>query len=177
MKTQFTIFILAMIFSNLKASHLEPCNKKVVPEHTQGSKVVFEIPTYAEYVHDIVLKSVSRDMPTSEENILSQKAYTKIRNRKVQAIKATKNKDFVIVSTKMLNADRVDTGFLVQEILVTNLVSKNNLKFEDYTNFILTDVTTSTQYTLIDVSDDASSNCVVEKGDYKYVELLSLIKE
>lgn len=177
MKTLILITTLIFSFTFVAAEASEPCKGILIPAEIQSSKIIFEIPTYDEYVRNVVLESMKYGITIDEEDILNEFTYKKVRNVKIKIIESTYTGDYTIMTKDEVNALEGNAKFIFQEKFINNLVSDNSAKFERYTAFMLTDVSSSTQYTLVDPSQDDSSNCIVKNEEYKFNELIEIIQK
>lgn len=179
MKKTTTLLTILVIFRSLSmmAEKNEPCKEVMMPAEILSSKVIFQIPTYDEYVRGLVMGSINEGVFVSEEHILNEATYKKIRKSKIKTIKGTYTGDFQIMSANEVKEGKFRRGYIFEEMLIAELVSETNQKFEQYTAFSIKNMATATSYILADPSKGESSNCFVEKGKYKYSELISLLQK
>lgn len=174
-----TILFISILFSSTMAfaEANEPCKGVIVPTEIQSSKVIFEMPTYNEYVEEVVLLSLRSGKEVAEENILNEVIYNKIRKSKIKEIKSLYNNDYQVMTKEQVKSTDMTSGFIFQEQLVNDLVSENNAKFEQYTTFSIKDIRSDAEFTLADPSKDATANCIVQKGQYKYADIIAVIQK
>lgn len=177
MKKATIIILIFISFSSLLAETNEPCKGVIVPAAIHNYNVIFEMPTYDEYVHGVVLESLISGNPIADDNILTEATYNKVRKTKIKIIKSSYANDFQIMTKAELKSKQITSGFVFQEKFLSDFISESSTKFEEYTSFSVEDINTSTMYTLVDPSQGASSNCIVKKGEYKYADLLEIIQK
>lgn len=166
--------VLYSFISTAEAS--EPCKGLIMPDEVSKSKVIFVLPTYDEYVHSVVIKSLSSGTFTSEENILNEATYAKVRDHKIEDIKQYFNNSYEIMTKKGLESEGLTEGYVLYEELFAPLVTETNQNFEQYTLFSIADLKSDEDYTLVDPSKEEGQNCIFKPGKYKYKDLLALIQ-
>lgn len=154
---------------------MEPCKEAFLPADIKTSVVVFELSTYDEYIYEIVLKSLKVGEEVDEKNILNEETFKRVRKEKIKVIKANYDKPYMILTQKQLKELTVESGYVIRELLVNDLVSENNANFENYTTFFISDLKTSSSHKLADPTDELISNCHFNKKQYKFVDLLTLL--
>lgn len=155
----------------------EPCKGLAMPENVKEGKLVFEIPTYDEYVHGVVLHSLTSGKATPEEKILNESTYLKISKLKVRTIKSTYKGQFDIMSKKEVAQAGKKVNMVLQENVILDLVNENSTKFEDFTSFSIKDINTSSEYTLTNPSASYNENCLVDNNNYKFSDLIAIIQQ
>lgn len=174
-----TIILLSILFSYTAswAGVNEPCKGVIVPANISSSSVIFEIQTYNEYVHGVALEAIIQNEVLDDKDVLNEVTFKKIRKAKIKSIKENYSGDYKIMSKNEVKAKQFSSGFVFQEKFLSSLISESSNKFEGYTSFSVKDFSTSIVYTLVDPSQEESSNCIVKKGEYRYSDLLVIIQK
>lgn len=177
-KATFLLFLLLTLTATIVFGETTaPCKEIVIPADLENGKVIFQIPTYDEYIKELVQNSVNGGAFVDEKNILTESTFKKVREAKIKTLKEAYDGDYDIMGAREVALNNITSGYLFEEELISSLVSGFNHKFEQYTVFSIRNLSTGTRYILADPSQSKSANCFVEKGKYKYEQLITLLQK
>lgn len=171
-----TLLITFALFTIVAKSETnEPCKELVIPANVGDQPIIFELATYNEYVHEVIVKSTRKGIFLDEKHILNEATYKKVRSMKVKAIKSLYPKDFIIMTKKEVKKTDISKGFIMSEEIVPELAKENNSKFEEYTSFILLEIGTENSVVITKPSDEDYANCMINKNQFKYADILAVL--
>lgn len=169
----FTLLLATLFISNVVfAGANEPCKKALIPSKAANSMVVFEMPTYEEYIENVVIESLTENKEIDASNVLDEETFNQSRAMKIGIIKEHYVGSYAIMTQYDVQKMEAYDGFIFKESIITDLVSESDSNFEKYTMFVLSEISTFAEYHLADPSTGNSENCLIDKT-YKFEELIS----
>ena len=157
----------------------DPCKSSKIPTDLHDKKVLFEIPTYEEYVKNMVKEALNSGGFIDDSKIMEEQQYNKLRNEKIQIIVTHFDGEYHIVSEQEYNgnAERFasEYGYVLKEKLMIKRIVDDNTDFKKFTNFYLLNLTSMGRFELINQEDVKSVDCLFRDKNWEYADLVTIL--
>ena len=181
MKIYAPILFVFTLMMNSAYGENEPCKTLELPAELNHQKLVFVIPTYTEFVANVVKTFLTHGKIADESNILDEKEYGKFRDHKIQSIVSTFEREFEIVSEEdfqLRSNHLINDGFsfAVQEkISFHNLENHGKRQPMYYQNFVLMNLSTFNSYNLVNTEDESNTKCIYPSNKRTFQNVVDVL--
>ena len=180
---KLTILICLTSFgfiTNAEDNNPEPCSSVEIPKDLHLRKLLFELPTYEEYITDLEHEAMNKGLFLEDVKVMTKQEYDKVRSLKESDILSIFQNNCKIVSKEDYKKNIIqysyEYGYVLQESLAIDMIETKENGLLEVTSFHITDIKSLNRFTLIDPRDGHQElKCLFQKDNFEYKELLALL--